>query len=286
MVNETSKKYNLKNDIVFKAFFARKGNEGFLIDFLNALLKINIEKISIKEEVNLEQLCVQEKGGRLDLQAELNDGIIVNIELQIRNEYNIEERNAVYSSKVRARDVERGTDYKDIKKVIMVNILDYELFEFKEYVSESITVLERHREYELKTDTKYIFIELPKFRKQNPNMENKLNQWLAVIDDTDRRRIEMAESKNKVLQKARVEINYIAGEASERRIAELREIWEMDRVSALGQARREGEARGEEKGIKKRNIEIAKEMLKQNCNIDLIVSVTGLTKEEIEKLNK
>ena len=96
----------------------------------------------------------------------------------------------------------------------------------------------------------------------------------------------MAESKNKVLQKARVEINYIAGEASERRIAELREIWEMDRVSALGQARREGEARGEEKGIKKRNIEIAKEMLKQNCNIDLIVSVTGLTKEEIEKLNK
>jgi ribosome-interacting GTPase 1 len=39
--------------------------------------------IKIKEEINIEQLSVDEKGGRLDLQAKLNDGIIVNIELQI-----------------------------------------------------------------------------------------------------------------------------------------------------------------------------------------------------------
>ena len=37
-------------------------------------------------------------------------------------------------------------------------------------------------------------------------------------------------------------------------------------------------------GEKQRTLEIAKEMLKQNCNIDLIISVTGLAKEEIEKL--
>ena len=58
------KKYNLKNDIIFKAFFARPGNEIFLIDFLEALLKIKIEKIKIKEEVNLEQLSVEEKRGK------------------------------------------------------------------------------------------------------------------------------------------------------------------------------------------------------------------------------
>lgn len=52
--NKTEKRYNLKNDIIFKTFFSRKGNEIFLIDFLNALLKIEIEKITIREEVNLE----------------------------------------------------------------------------------------------------------------------------------------------------------------------------------------------------------------------------------------
>ena len=29
-----NKPYNLKNDVIFKTFFSRKGNEIFLIDFL------------------------------------------------------------------------------------------------------------------------------------------------------------------------------------------------------------------------------------------------------------
>ena len=44
-----NKKYNLKNDIIFKAFFARKGNEIFLIDFLEALLNIKIKTIKIND---------------------------------------------------------------------------------------------------------------------------------------------------------------------------------------------------------------------------------------------
>ena len=55
------KEYDLKNDVIFKAFFSRKGNEEYLIDFLEALLKIEIVKIKIKEEVNLEQLARERK---------------------------------------------------------------------------------------------------------------------------------------------------------------------------------------------------------------------------------
>lgn len=44
MNRQTNKKLNLKNDIIFKTFFSTKGNEKFLIDFLNALLKIEIKK--------------------------------------------------------------------------------------------------------------------------------------------------------------------------------------------------------------------------------------------------
>ena len=49
---EVKRKLNLKNDIIFKAFFSRKGNEKYLMDFLNSILKIKITKIEIKEEVN------------------------------------------------------------------------------------------------------------------------------------------------------------------------------------------------------------------------------------------
>ncbi len=115
MEQKQERKLNLKNDVVFKAFFSRKGNEEFLIDFLKALLKIEIKSITIREEVNLEKLRKEQKGGRLDLQAILDNGAIINIEMQVNNLGNIEERTTFYSSKVISKETKRGTAYKDIR---------------------------------------------------------------------------------------------------------------------------------------------------------------------------
>lgn len=274
----STKRYNLKNDVIFKTFFSRKGNEEFLIDFLNALLKIEIKSIEIREEVNLEKLAESEKGGRLDLQAKLNDGIIVNIELQIKNQNNMENRTLLYGAKTISREVQRGTNYKDIKQLIMINILNYELLGFDEYISETVTVLDKHREYEIIKGEKWYFIELPKFRKAHPDMNEKINQWLAFIDDYDKGVIEMVEKKNKTLEKARIEMNYLTGDEEVRRIAELREKWEMDWNSGMADAR--------EEGIKQEKIEIAKKLIKLGMSIEKIKEVTNLSKEEIESLMK
>lgn len=68
----------------------------------------------------------------------------------------------------------------------MINILDYELIkEYEDYVSDTVIVLNKHREYEMLKGIKWYFIELPKFRKKNPDMNDTLNQWLAFIDDYD-----------------------------------------------------------------------------------------------------
>jgi predicted transposase/invertase (TIGR01784 family) len=45
-----------------------------------------------------------------------------------------------------------------------------------------------------------------------------------------------------------------------------------------------GLERGKAEGIRKRNLEIAKTMLAQKLPLDMIVSVTGLEKEVVEKL--
>ena len=281
MQNETQKQtnekiYNLKNDIIFQTFFARKGNEEFLIDFLNALLKTNIKSIEIREEVNLERLSREEKGGRLDLQATLEDGTIVSIEMQLKNEYNFEERTTLYAGKVISRETERGTDYEDIKQIIMINILGFNMLDVEDYISETAIVLDKHRDYEVLTGIKWYFIELPKFRKQNPDMNEKINQWLAFIDDNNKELIDMAENKNETLKKARIEMNYLTGDAEVRRLAELREKWEMDRVSAINHATRVG--------IEKNKLKTAKAMLNKKIPIETIMEITELTKEEIEKL--
>ena len=272
------KKYNLKNDVIFQTFFSRKGNEEFLIDFLNALLNKDIKSIEVREEVNLERLSKEEKGGRLDLQAKLEDGTIISIEMQLRNEYNIEERTTLYSGKVISRETERGTDYEDINQVIMINILGYNFLRVEDYISETAIVLEKHRDYEVLTGLKWYFIELPKFRKQNPDMNEKINQWLAFIDDYNKEMVKVAEEKNDKLKKARIEMNYLTGDAEVRRLAELREKWEMDRISAINHATR--------KGAKEKSIEIAKNLLKMGMTIEQIIDATQLSKEEIEKLSE
>jgi predicted transposase/invertase (TIGR01784 family) len=88
----------------------------------------------------------------------------------------------------------------------------------------------------------------------------------------------MAENKNETLKKARIEMNYLTGDAEVRRLAELREKWEMDRVSAINHATRVEM----EKGI----IKTAQNLIKMGMPIEQIAKATGLSEEEIEKIKK
>mgnify|MGYP001855531380 FL=1 len=145
---------------------------------------------------------------------------------------------------------------------------------FEEYISETEIVLKEHRDYEMLKNMKWYFIELPKFRNSQVDMNDKLNQWLAFIDDYKGERAKMAEEKNDVIKKAKVEMNYLTGEEAERRLQWLREKWEMDYNSDMGQARREGRE------------EIIKKMLKANMSIEQISELTEIKREEIEKIMK
>ena len=131
---------------------------------------------------------------------------------------------------------------------------------------------------------KWYFVELPKFRKSNPDMNEKLNQWLALIDNYDKERIRMAEKNNKTIQKAKLEMRYLTGEAELRRIAELEEKWEMDYISGMSSAKEDGRQEGREEGKKSTQIETAKKLLKLNMTIKQIVEITELTEEEINNL--
>ena len=87
-----------------------------------------------------------------------------------------------------------------------------------------------------------------------------------------------AEEKNDVIKKAKVEMNYLTGEEAERRLQWLREKWERDYNSDMGQARREG--RQQEK------VEIVKKLLKTGMKVKEIAKIVDLKEEEIEKIQK
>ena len=111
---------------------------------------------------------------------------------------------------------------------------------------------------------------------------------MQFISQTNPKGVELAMKENKEIKKANDEYEYLTGEAAERRLAFLRDKAIRDEKSIREGAMEEGEAKGREKGRKegerKKQIEIAKRLLKLGIGIEDIEKATELTKEEIENL--
>ena len=226
----------------------------------------------------MDKLEKDQKYGILDLGVELENGEYINIEIQLRDYHNIEERTTFYASKKISEQIKSGEGYNDLKPVIIIAILDYEFIELPEYVTETVRVAAEHRDYELNNSVKYYYIELSKFRKQNPDMTNPLNQWLSFLDMERGDLLEMASKENKNVKKAMENYEVLTGDAEVKRLAEIRLMSKLEEKSALLTEREAGR----EEGIK----EVAKKLLKEKMPIKKIAEITGLSEKELKELAK
>lgn len=299
-------KLTLKNDIVFKAFFARKGNEKYLKSFLEAVLKTKINVISITGESSLEQVKVTQKRGRIDIKAVINDEKIVDIEVQLQDNKDTKKRMSYYGARLESEQLEQSDDYTKIKPIIMVIILNYNLFNLPEYHTESIMVSKKHRDYELTDEIKYHYIELPKFRKQRPDLSDELASWVALIDNDKGENIKMAEKKHQIIKDAKKDLDIVLSDSILKEIAEYEESAMHEEASRMRCAREEGLEKGMKEGLKKgikegriegvnegiaqgisnEKVETAKRLLKNNYDVSLIELATGLSISEIKKIKE
>jgi len=312
MINYQTQVLKMKDDIMFKAFFSRVGNEKFLKELLSAILGEDIKIKKVIHDARLEQLAKENKYGILDLEVELESKEIINVEMQLRDYHNIEERTTFYASKKISEQLGPNQMYSDIKKVIVIAILNYSFIKLPEYITDTIRVVKQHRDYELNNKVRYIYIELEKFRKQNPNMKNELNQWLAFLDMERGDLLEMAMEENEKIKEAVKNYNELTGNEEVKRLAEVRLMAQLEENAALASARAKGEEKGlkegvekglkegvekglkegvekglkegKEQGKKQANIETAKKLLKLKMPIKQIKEITGLNEEEIRKI--
>ena len=240
----------MKDDIMFKAFFSRKENKRFLTDFISSVLGENIKVKKVIHDARLEQLAREQKYGVLDLDVELESGEIINVEMQLRDNQNIERRTTFYASKKISEQEGIGTFYENLRKVIIISILNYNFIDLPEYVTKTVRVAKEHRDYELNNLVEYYYIELKKFREQNPDMSKKLNQWLAFIDGERSDLLDMAKKKNKIIKEADERYNVLTGDEEVKRLAEIRLLSAMEEHSALETARQNGEKKGMQLGLK------------------------------------
>lgn len=129
-------------------------------------------------------------------------------------------------------------------------------------------------------DLEIHYIQIPKFIQEKRGTETKLEQWIQFIGYITEKGVKEAMEKNKVIKRAKEELENLSGNDEIRRLAELRDKAIRDEKTNLRGAKEEGIR----KGRKDEKIETARKMLQKNMKIDEIEEISGLTKNEIEKL--
>ena len=269
-----------KSDIIFKNLFSKVGNEEMLKELLEEITKVKIKEIEVQKEVELSKMKKEEKYGKLDLRVIINKNAIVIIEMQMQDNCNMEKRAMYYASKILGSSLDVGETYEEIKDIHVISILNYNMTRLNKYCSDTVTVENEYRNYEMIKGIKYYFIELPKFRKQIQVPETKLEQWLAFIDYENKEMVNMAIEKNELVKRAKQDYEYLTGDAATRRLQELREKAILDENSAYAT----GKKRGKEEGKIEEKIEIAMAMIKNNVKREIIEKCTGLDEEELDKI--
>lgn len=127
-------KLPITHDYVFKRVFAYEGNESVLKDFLEAILEIHIEKLEVKNP-EIIKTSKEDKLSILDIKVELNDGTIIDIEMQMEDEKNTDERGTSYLGKMISAQLQSGDDYKKLKKTIVIFITNFNHLERNSYHS-------------------------------------------------------------------------------------------------------------------------------------------------------
>ncbi len=277
-----------KSDVIFKNLFSKIGNEDLLKEFLEEILRIKIKKIEIQKEVEVSKSHEKEKCGRLDLRVKINENAIVVIEMQLQDKCKMDKRAMYYAGKIIGNSLEVGQTYNQIKDIYVISILDYNMLETEEYNTDTVIVDSKYRKYVVIDGIKFYFIELPKFREQVRKPKTKLEEWLTFIDYENREMVKMAIEKNKLVEKAQKEYEYLTGDEATKRWQFLREKAILDERAAYINGKtcgkEEGKIVGMREGKKIAKIETAKEMIKNKVSREIIEKCTGLNKKELEKI--
>ena len=234
-----------KLDLVFKKIFGDVRNTDILADFLATVLAIKPSDISQIEILDNEIIpdILLSKFSRLDLRITINKVTSVNIEIQILNYGNYKERTLFYWAKMYTGELQKNEDYINLKNAISINVIDFNLFDCKEYHS-TFKVFEEHRQ-ELLTDKFRIdFLELRKAKdmKESGSMTDKKQMWIDFLNTNaeDDETLERLATESPIMKKAVAVLRQMSADEKELYEIEQREKAVRDEISARAYERQQG----------------------------------------------
>ena len=288
------KYFNPLNDYFIRYLFTDKGtSETILLDFINSImLNANMKTFrsveiltpfNLKKNKNLKETIV-------DVKCITQNGSVVIIEIQLQGNSRFPERILYYWAANYSKLLKHGERYDELTPVISINLLNFNLDKSKNI--HSCYMLYEMNNKKLLTDHLQIhIIELKKFKKNI--LTKDLNCWLKIFTSKNleasmseivKEKPIMEEVQKKYNNFVKSKLMMMEYEKKEAYLYGNQIMLDEERRLGMEEGIKKGKEEGIKEGIKENQILTAKNMKKENIDINIISKITGLSIEEIKNL--
>ena len=265
-------KISILSDTMLKAMFQNENRIKYSAKFLSYFIDVEYEDI-------LNNICLakneldknneNDKGERCDYVALLSDTSL-NIEVNNNSSLEVLERNMEYAHRLYSKKIKRGEENYQYTQVIQFNLNNF-AFKGNDKIVDIYTVT---NDDNIGLSNKLIFVQI-----YVPNLRKK---WYTKGMKS------LSEEEKYILALVEMDLDKLNDLGGENIMDEyVKEAEEVSFEGGVGEAYDKEWAlrdQGYRDGIKERNIEIAKNLLKNKVDMSIIASSTGLTEEEINSL--
>ena len=278
-----AKYIDLMVDWSFKRVFGTEVNKDILIEFLKVIFpQFAITDITY---IPTEQLGIMEEDRKaiFDVLCKTEDGKTFLVEMQRGAQEHFFERALYYTSfpimkqgkKAIAKEEEKGKDPWDfsLDGVFFLGVLDFK-YEQDEMTEHRYQLLETKTLKRMTDKLEFVFVEVAKFNKREDELETDLDKWLYLLKNMSTLLERPAALRDRVFGRLFDVAEYARLDDEERKKYVEAMNTTRDTFNMIAYAR------------KQNSYEIARRMIDKGLDMDTILDVTGLTKEDIAKITQ
>ena len=273
-----------KNDVAFRKIFGTKKNKDILIHFLNDMVvfregKPIVDVTFLKTIQDPEAMA--KKTSIVDILCEDQDKNTYVVEMQVAQHKGFEKRAQYYAAKAYTSQMDRGGIYENLKEVVFIAIANFTMFPKKKgYKSDHVIFDRENQEHDLK-DFSFTFLELEKFTKTKGQLKTMIEKWAYYFkhaEETSEEDLHKIFENDEIILRAYEELDRFHWNEEELRAYEAVVKHEMDYQASL-------DFKFEQGRVAER-AQIAQNMLKQGLSSQNVVAATGLSAQEVKKIQE
>ena len=285
VMKQSEERYiSLLTDFGFKRIFGTDLNKDLLINFLNSLFN-GEEVIKDVKYLNSENVgdVFTERKAIFDVYCENEQGEKFIVEMQNAYQTFFKDRSLFYSTFPIREQASKGSDWNFcLKKVYVVALLNFKMSDEAFDASDTIHTIalmdtKTNKVFNAKLMFKYV--EVGRFDKTDEELTSLSDKWMFVLKNLSRLNNRPSSLREKIFSRL-----FDAAAIARFTPIELREY--EDSLKAYRDIKNSldtAEAKGREEGINIANLAIAKRMLSDGMDMELVLKYTGLTEKQIKK---